>query len=318
MDRTLSTANIFTKYEQPENHFTNGLFSLLNLSTYAHPKFIASFLNAQLSLTPKEPIDNVRVLKEIDGHSDAELCGKDCCIWFETKIESGNLDHAQVRRHLRRLDSQAQRKKILVLLTPDDGKSHYIKKEFLSRYENVLHLGWKSVYHYLRKWSDSNPTETMFLELVREFLDVIRKRVFEQDIAGIIQTIQFGDISGVYADKYLREMKKGDWKQWRTPRQYKPLDGTGRKLMLYDKTREAITVEVEIEEVKETKEEKDYPWSNVFVRDKLLVLPHRGIRLSRIREIPGLEKFGKGQAPYRKLTQEQYQQLKENRSGANA
>ena len=101
MERSLSTANIFTKYEQPENHFTNGLISLLRLSTFEGPQFIKTFLSDLLSLTPVERIDCVRVLEGIGGHADAELRGKDCCIQFETKIESGTLDHAQVRRHLR-------------------------------------------------------------------------------------------------------------------------------------------------------------------------------------------------------------------------
>ena len=113
-------------------------------------------------------------------------------------------------------------------------------------------------------------------------------------------------------------MRAGDWKKWRTPREYKRLDGTGRKLMLYDNTRMAITIEVEIQKVTGPHKKNDYPWTNVFVRDKLLVFEDPWIPLSRILEIPGFENFATARSAFMILTQEQYRQLKENRSEANA
>jgi hypothetical protein len=51
MDST-SVVNVFNTYKQ-ENSFTNGLFSLLHLSVYEKPRFIASFLKKLLHLGKK-------------------------------------------------------------------------------------------------------------------------------------------------------------------------------------------------------------------------------------------------------------------------
>ena len=311
----MSIVNIFTSYKQEENHFTNGLIALLRLSRYDRPRFIASFLRDQLSLEPKEGIDSFRVLRGIQGTVDGELCCKDCCIQFETKIASGTLRVEQVRNHLSQLQLRPEMLKKLVLLTPDDGNSKYIERFLLIDKHHVLHLEWKSVYNYLDN-SIRNHTGTVFSELVRQFLERIHHRVFEQDIAGIIAKIDFGDRSEVYADRYLSEMEKGSWTKWNTPRQYKSLDGTGRKLMLYDRTRKGITVEVEIHEVRRTDSELDYPWSNIFVHDKLFIY-RKPIPLSRIQTIPGFDNFGvhrKDRSAYRNITHEQYRQLTENQS----
>ena len=127
--------NVFKTYKQEENNFTNGLCSLLRLSVHEKPRFISSFMKELLDLTIHGALDSrvrVRVLRGIQL-ADAELCGGSCCIRFETKVASGTLRHEQVRRHLRELDRRPGRLKRVVLLTPDDGESSYIK-EFLSRY----------------------------------------------------------------------------------------------------------------------------------------------------------------------------------------
>ena len=104
-------------------------------------------------------------------------------------------------------------------------------------------------------------------------------------------------------------MRRGEWTRWNTPRLYKNLDGTGRKMLLYDKTRKGITVEVEIAEVKRTDAEPKFPWSNYFVQDTLVIFP-RPIPLDHIRAVPGLDKFGIGQSAFRNITHEQYRKLK--------
>jgi hypothetical protein len=150
----------------------------------------------------------------------------------------------------------------------------------------------------------------LFSELVRQFLIWSHSRIIEQDIVGIIMTIAFGKKAGVYSKTYIGEMKAEMeiGVRWNTPRRIKDLDGKGRKLMLYDKTRQGITVEVEIQKVERIDSDPGFPWSNVFKPGTLRVLDPP-IPLSRIRSVPKLESFGKGRAPYYKLTYEQYRML---------
>jgi len=103
-------------------------------------------------------------------------------------------------------------------------------------------------------------------------------------------------------------MRDGKWTKWNTPKRYKNLDGTGRKLLLYDKERKAITVEVEISEVEETSDEEDYPFTNWFAQDSIRVL-ERPIDAKIIESISGFENFTRERAPYRNLTHEQYREL---------
>ena len=63
--------------------------------------------------------------------------------------------------------------------------------------------------------------------------------------------IDFGDKSEIYEDTYLVTMTAGAWNRWNAPGEYKSLDATGRKLMLYDRNR-GITAEVEIRKVNRT------------------------------------------------------------------
>jgi hypothetical protein len=303
----MNSVNIFTNYVQEENHFTNGLIGLLHLSTYHDPHFVNSFLNNLLSLASIEPVDCFRVLRNVSATEDAVICGKNCCVMFETKILSATLRKEQICNHLEQLKARSEPTKRLVLLTPDDSRSQYISQLLSIDRHHLFHLGWKSVSEYLANFAAHQP-ETLFSELLREFLDRIRDRVFQQDIAGIIQKIDFGSRSSVYNNVYLEEMRQGLWAQWRTPRQYKHLDGTGRKLMLYDKVQKGITVEVEIKEVKRTDQEPSYPWSNIFVPDTLFIFPEP-LPLTRIQMISGFENFGKERSAYRVLTQEQYRKL---------
>ena len=227
---------------------------------------------------------------------------------------SGALPDVEVRRRLRDLKGCPGRLKRVVLLTPDDGKSQYIK-QFLSKYKpTVLHLGWKSVYDYLEK-AVGNGKRTAFSELVNQFLERIRECVFKHDFAGVITKIAFGDHSGVYPEKYLGQMRKDEWTHWNTPRPYKELDGTGRKLLLYDRERQGITAEVEIKKVEHIRWERAFPSRNVFATKPRIF--RQPIPLKRIRSIPGFENFGKyrkDRSPYRNITREQYRQLMEKRS----
>lgn len=303
LNHSPSNVNIFRHYSQEENRFTNGLISILSVSPL---RYTRAFFKDLLGLELDGAFETF-VLREIPGHADAQLCGSNWCIWFETKIVCGNLSRPQLRRHLKRLRNCRGRMKRLVLLTPDDSKSNYIR-EIRSKYKPmVLPLEWRRVYNFL----ESVPKRhgPVFGQLVSQFLSEIHDCIFDQDFVGIIQKMTFGDWSGVDHNTYLEEMKKGEWKWWNTPRKYKKLNGTGRKLLLYDKTREAITVEVEIAKVEETKQEKDFPWRNTFVRDTLQ-FDEKLIPLKRIVKVPGFENFVSARAPYRNVTHEQYRLLK--------
>ncbi len=308
----MDTVNIFTSYEQEENRFTNGLISILRMSTLDNPRFLTSFLRGEFDRALGGRVHTFRVLEGIPGTADGELCGDDFRIQFETKIVSGSLRRDQIRAHLKHLQGQRERLKRLVLLTPDDSNSRYIKEFLALDATRLLHLGWKRIYDSL--WNSiRSRSRSPFTELVRQFLEQIQDMVFKQDLAGIILKIHFGADSEVYPDKYLKELKADEWDRWDTPREYKSLDGTGRKLLLYDRTRQGITAEVEIKNVKRIKWAQAYPWNNIFAPGTLRVF-EKPIRLSRIRNMAGFEDFGrhrKDRTAYRNITHEQYRELTE-------
>src|SRR5271170_3236939 len=90
--------NLFTHYEQEENRFTNALIALLELSRHnsKRPHLLKSFLHDLLHLPRTGGIHSFRVLRNIDGTADAELCSKDWCIRIESKIRSGTIRDKQV------------------------------------------------------------------------------------------------------------------------------------------------------------------------------------------------------------------------------
>ena len=303
--------NIFANYGQEENHFTNGLFSLLALSTLDGPEFLNSFLKDVLSFISPLGINTLKVLRGMDGSTaDAEMSGPECCIHFETKIESGTLRADQVQWHLEHLKKRTGLKR-LILLTPDDSASQYVEKFVSLDPERIQHLEWKTVYDFLDRLLASH-NGGVFGRLVQQFLERIRHRVFEQDIAGVIFKISFAKAADVGKATYIEEMKSGDWAVWNTPRQCKLLDGKGRKLILYDHTRKALTVEVEIKSVKRTDDEEGFPWTNEFVPGTLRVFDPP-IPVTEVLVLDAFKGFGKERSPYRKLTQEQYRQLMANR-----
>ncbi len=133
----------------------------------------------------------------------------------------------------------------------------------------------------------------------------------KQGIVAVIVKIDFGAKSGVDQKKYLKQMEKGEWDEWNTPRKYKHLDGKGRKLILYDSKQKALTVEVEIQKVEKLKRVKAYPWKNKFA-PKTLDIYAKPIPVAEIRAIKGFENFGvyrKDRTPYRNVTRAQYAAL---------
>jgi hypothetical protein len=316
-DSDASNANFFRHYRQEENRFTNGLISLLSVSP---PRFTKAFLKDMLGLKVNGALQSFCVLRDIPGHADAQLCGTDWCIWFETKIASGSLFHDQLRRHLKRLRTCKGRMKRLVLLTPDDGNSTYIK-EIRAKYKPaVLHLEWRKVYDYLDRSATSSPNE-IYSMLVRQFLQQIHDCIFDQDFAGIIQKVAFGDKSQIYSDTFIDELRsgaKGEWTYWDTPQKYEKLDGTGRKLMFYDRTRRAIVAEVEVRKVERTNHSRDFPWTNRFAKGTLRVYRKgKRIPLSHILTVSGYENFTKAWSGHWNVTHEQYRLLMEGAAEAD-
>lgn len=304
--------NIFSSYLQEEDRFTNGLISLLDLSRHSGQPLFEVFFRELPNLDRQTEIRKCRVLTGIDGTADAELCGTDIRIRIETKTKSGTLREDQIRSHLQRLTICREATKVLVILTPDDGSSGYIKKflanrdisSFRSRKNHVLHLEWRRVYEFFEQTTKGRPS--VFRELVSQYLTQIHGRIFDQDFAGIIQKISFGDMSELKPDTYLDEVKK--WSYWDTPREYKKLDAKGRRLLLYDKTRSAITVEAEIGKVERLKNGGEFPVKNTFVPGTLKI-DKQLVPLARIQKIPGFENFKSGRAAAWNVTQEQYRQL---------
>lgn len=310
LDQSSKCVNLFTHYKQPENTFTNGLVALLRLSKLydgSEASLVKWF--SEFVIGFPQDIHSFKVLRynNSDTH-DAELCGKNCCIFLETKISSGTLRGEQVNRHLSALKQRAEENKRLVLLTPDDNRSDYVRKFVDIDRGAIVHLEWRCVYNQLK--SIANRFDGVFPAIVCDFVEYISERVFQQDFAGIIAKVKFGKNSGVYHDKYLDEMKSGTWTRWNTPRQYKNLDGTGRKLMLYDKHSRGITVEVEIGKVEKTGSEPGFPWTNSFVGTPRIFDPP--IPLERIQNLAECFKsFGtnRSRSAYQNITQEHYRLL---------
>jgi len=305
------TVSIFTHYESEENRFTNGLVALLELSSRIGGSLPAtSLLRDLIAIEPQGEIGSFHVLSGFDGHADAELCGPRSCIRFETKIRSGALKEDQINRHLKWLERAPQAQKVLVLLTPDDGSSRYIKdfiKLFCSKDCAVKHLEWKVVHDHLKR-AVERARATTFSRLVTQFLDQIRDRIFKQDFAGVITKIAF-DFGKVDPDGYLDDLRKNRTKEWNLPKSIGQLDGTHRMLLFYHKDR-GITAEVEVRRMRIDRRNAAFPAFYVFA-DKPNIF-EKPVSLSHIRSIHGFENFGmyrKDRSPYRNITREQYAQL---------
>ncbi len=306
-----SGTNIFTHFKQEENQFTNGLISILELSKVEDDSFVFDFFQNTLELTISRSDLNFKVLREIEGTADGEISNHNVVLLIETKIISGALRREQIESHIEKLNKKKQIIKRLILLTPDNSKSQYIK-QFTELDSNIVHLEWKKVYNFLDSYISKN--SSLLSKIISQYLSTICDTIFEQDIVAVIVKIDFGDKSGVHPDTYLIDMENGKWNDWRTPRKYKHLDSQGRKLILYDRTQKALTVEVEIKEVKETNKELGYPWSNEFIPETVKIY-RKPIPVEKIRNIKGFENFGvyrKDRSAYRNVTHEQYEALIES------
>jgi len=302
------------------------------LLSVAPPRFAKRFLKDLLDIEPRGPMKSFCVLRDIPGSADARWCGPDCGIWFETKIVCGSLHRTQISRHRTCLrDCQRKPKetclqgckcklKRLVLLTPDDGNSEYIRQILswhnrpkVRRRPKVLHLEWRKVYDYLGR-SVRCGAPTTFSSLVRQFLDEIHDSIFEHDFVGIIQKVAFGDWADLHPETFIEDLEsgaRGKWRCWDTPQKYEKLDGKDRKLLLYDSKRKAIVAEAEIRKVKKTNHSRDFPWSNFIAPGKLRVYgKSKRIPLEHILTVPGYENFVRSWSGHWNVTHEQYRRLR--------
>ncbi|MCK5242391.1 PD-(D/E)XK nuclease family protein [bacterium] len=309
MRKQKNEVNIFTSYAQKENNFTNGLISILKLGNRENSDFVSDFVSKIFSKPINDTFNVFQVLQnEQKSTADATLAGNRCYFQFETKIESATLRAEQIKKHLKTFKSDTHKIQSLILLTPDDANSNYIQDFVKIDKTRIQHLEWKHVYNYLEKYIQTS-NKSVFAAIVQQYLDLIGNEIFKQDIVGIIQKIAFNDKTGVDKDKYLDEMNNGQWKYWNTPKELKQLVGTGRKLLLYDTEKKAITVEAEIAKVKKTNREKDFTWSNIFAPGKLIVYEHP-ISLSDICKVDSFANYGGARNAYRNLTHEQYKSLR--------
>jgi hypothetical protein len=303
------SVNLFTDYKQQEDRFTNGLVSILKLSELQDRTFIPSFFRDLLNIELHAPSIRAQVLRgyDVKSNADAVFLASNTRVCLESKIVSASLRQEQIQKHLQNLHKAPEDIRYLVLLTPDDSGSSYIGAHLDTDTGHIKHLEWRRVYEYLLVY-EHNCTNTVLRSVIRQFLATIKDMIFEKDIVGIISKVSFGEHSEVYAHCYLDEMRAGKWTKWNTPRLYKNLDGTGRKLLLYDKERKAITVEVEVSKVEETHDEADYPFTKWFADGSIRVL-EPPISAETIESMTGFEKFTHERAPYRNLTHEQYRSL---------
>jgi predicted restriction endonuclease len=128
---------------------------------------------------------------------------------------------------------------------------------------------------------------------------------------GKIAYIQFGDKSGVYSDSYIDEFKNGEWDEWGTPSDYLNNEKKGI-LLLYDRERKGITIELRIFDTVE--ENGNYPYRNKFKLNDIKIFEPE-ISLSIIQKIHGLENFGKTQTPKWNLFKFMYDTIMEEYNG---
>lgn len=303
----MNNVNIFRHYSQAENRYTSGLVSLLKMGSIVDHSLLEKFFKTLAGVKLLKNI-NFKVLRKYDGTADAEIVSGESIILLETKIVSGTLRKEQIKRHLFGLNKYPQKNKKLILLTPDSIGSHYINQFLKIAPNQITHINWNSAIQFLKEYKIK---DSLFSELIKEYIEEVKEEIFEQDISSVIVKISFGDNSGVYPEYYLEEFKNGEWDNWHTPKRYNELDGKGKKLILYDKNL-GLVLEVEIEKVGRIANRKAYPWSNKFVKDSLKIYK-KPVTLQIIKRIPDIDNkfrnFDRCSTSHWNLTREQYQWL---------
>ena len=313
--------NIFTNYGQVENNFTNGLFSILELSQCQEREFPRRFFADLLKIDFLQGIESFKVLGGMNTTSqdkrtdnpvitvDGKVTGRDVSLFFETKIKSYTLDDDQNRRHLKRAVYPCHSKlKKLVVLTPDDGCSDFLKQRIAVDPTFIIHLRWMDVRDYLRSAKSSRWENIVLGKLVEEFVDVINETIEEQDYMGIIQKVAFNENVGLLCPKdCIEQLMKYD-EGWGLPKKRNELDGKGRKLLIYSSVPKTVFCEAEVAGCEEDRREASFPW-RYQVKPGSVVEFVPPIPLAKIEELPNFKNFGKRRIAYSNLLRGEYKQL---------
>lgn len=312
--------NIFTNYSQVENHFTNSLFSILELSQYEDPKFPRRFFADLLKADFPQGIESFKVLREMNAKSpgkrkdnpaitvDGEVTGRDVSLFFETKIKSYTLDKDQIRQHLKWAVYPCKSNvKKLVVLTPDDGCSDFLKEQLAVDPEFIIQLRWMDVRDYLvresAKWKGR-----VLGRLIEEYVAVINETIEKQDYIGIIQKVAFNTKTELSCPKdCIEQLMKPD-EGWGLPKKRNELDGECRKLLIYSSVPKAVLYEAIVAGCKEDRQDASFPWRYQVKRGSVaeFVPP---IPLAKIEELPRFKNFGKRRNAYSNLLRSEYRQL---------
>jgi hypothetical protein len=318
--------NCFRNYGQAENNFTNGLFSMLELSTCRDVRFSSKFFADLLKVDFPQGIESFKVLRGYEESKtdaahrkpvtvDAIVSGGDVTLFFETKIRSYVLRTEQIKEHLERAIRPGPEKiKKLVLLTPDDPSSDFLKARISIDPAVIIHLRWKDVrdylYHNVRQLQDS-----VLDKLVAEYIDVINTTIEEQDYIGIIQKIAFTKKTGMSCPKdCVRELLKPQG--WGLPKKRNELDGKGRMLLIYSRNADfqgrkspAILYEAEVLGCKEDATyEPDFP-CRYEINAGSVVEFDPPISLEKVTQLGRFSNFGVRQNAYSNLLRIEYEKL---------
>jgi len=316
--------NCFRNYGQTENNFTNGLFSVLEFLTCRDGNFLIKFFADLLNVDFPETNATFKVLpgseKSKTDHGqpvtvDAIVSSGDVALFFETKIKPYSLRPQQIKGHLKRAIGPAREKtKKLVLLTPDDPTSDFLKATISIDPSVIIHLRWKDVRDFLnghvRQLHDS-----VLNKLVAEYVDVIKTTIEQQDYIGIIQKVAFTKKTGLSCPKdCVRELLKPHG--WGLPKKRNELDGMGRKLLIYSRKAEAqgrkspaILYEAEVLGCKEDANyEPDFPYRYAINADSVVEFDPP-ISLKKVAELGRFRNFGVRQNAYSNLLRTEYEKL---------
>ena len=86
MENTNRMVNIFKSYSQKENHFTNGLISILRLGNIQDSNFVNEFLIHLIGIDTPDDYKDFQVLEyETKSTADAIIIETFSSIQFETK-----------------------------------------------------------------------------------------------------------------------------------------------------------------------------------------------------------------------------------------
>lgn len=310
------TRNIFANYGQAENNFTNGLFSLLELSQCEDSSLPRRFFTDLLNVDFPQGIPSFKVLGQMEPRCtvDAQVIGENVSLFFETKIQSYTLESRQIEQHLKAVRQCRSKVKKLVVLTPDDGCSDFIKERTALSPQFIIHLSWAAVRDYLIR--ESARWKGRVLEgLIKEYVAVINGTIEEQDFIGIIQKVAFNKKTGLSCREHCLTLLMDRDAEWGLPKQRNELDGEHRKLLLYsaegfEEGLKGVFCEAEVAGCEWDDSETDYPW-RYRIKPESVNKFTPPIPVTRIEKLPRFEKFrARGvRTPYWNLLRSEYQYL---------